>query len=30
MQITDVKIVRREDDMLKAFATLTIDHWRLR
>ena len=26
MQITDVKIVRREDDKLKAFATITIDH----
>jgi stage V sporulation protein G len=26
MRITDVKIVRREDDKLKAFATITIDH----
>jgi stage V sporulation protein G len=26
MQITDVKIVRREDEKLRAFATITIDH----
>jgi stage V sporulation protein G len=26
MRITDVKIVRRDDDKLKAFATITIDH----